>query len=77
MRHREPIDVHVGSKIRALRLSRDFTQHALASLICCPVAYIGAIEDGDERLEPEHMILLARFFEVRPSAFFEGFASPR
>jgi transcriptional regulator with XRE-family HTH domain len=72
MRRGEPIDVHVGAKVRALRLSRHSTQHALANLIGRSVDYIEAIEVGDERLEPEHLILLASFFGVRLSTFFAG-----
>jgi transcriptional regulator with XRE-family HTH domain len=77
MRPRELVDVHVGGKVRALRLARNLALDAVANLICCPVAHIEAIENGDERLDPEHLMLLARFFDVRPSAFFKGIAIPR
>ena len=66
------IDLHVGQRVRALRLAAALsTQHVAHALGLSAEAY-KARENGIERLSAGQLFDLARLFRVAIGSFFEG-----
>lgn len=67
-----PIDKHVGSRIRSLRLSHRLSVSQLASLIGVTERDIERFEDGAIRVGAEILGRVANAFNVRSLSFFDG-----
>jgi transcriptional regulator with XRE-family HTH domain len=65
-----PIDVHVGQRLRSLRLSRDLTQEELGELVGVSYQQIQKYETGTNRISASRLYLLACHLDVGPEYFF-------
>jgi transcriptional regulator with XRE-family HTH domain len=65
-----PIDVHVGQRLRSLRLSKELTQEELGDLVGVSYQQIQKYETGANRISASRLYLLACRLEVGPEYFF-------
>lgn len=66
------IDLHVGSRLRTLRLAHDMRQEALGKLLGISAMQVQKYEHGIDRLSASRMFEIAHLFDVPVTAFFEG-----
>jgi len=78
----DPIDVHVGSKVRARRLLMGLSQDNLAKLIGLTFQQVQKYERGTNRISVSRLIDIAKALKVSVNYFFaenaiesEGFIS--
>jgi len=67
---RTPIDILVGERLRGKRLERRLQQHDLANLIHVPIDTITAYEQGDQRVDPAHLLQFGVLLGVDIAYFF-------
>ena len=67
-----PIDLHVGARIRELRISRGMGQESLARLTGCTFQQIQKYEKGVNRVSCSRLVQIADALVVAPAYFFEG-----
>jgi len=67
-----PVDVHVGARIRASRTFRNFELWELASAIKIPASRLMEYEAGKVRCSPEDLEAIAATLNVRSFLFFNG-----
>lgn len=72
-KRKEPdaIDVHVGRRIRMLRVWRDVSQMALAGAIGVTFQQVQKYEKGTNRVSASRLTDIAAVLDVTPSYFFE------
>lgn len=68
----DPIDVHVGARMRGLRKQRGLTQTELANALGVTFQQVQKYERGANRVSASMMVRAARCLEVAPAYFFEG-----
>lgn len=73
----KPIDVHVGQRLRELRVERNVAQSRLAFSIGVSERDISDMESGALRIAAEQLLSLSEFLAVPISIFFDGFSSTR
>ncbi|WP_246191185.1 helix-turn-helix domain-containing protein [Aureimonas leprariae] len=66
-----PIDVHVGQRLRSLRLDKGLTQEELGASVAVSYQQIQKYETGMNRISASRLYLLARHLGVGPAYFFE------
>lgn len=66
----DPIDVRVGQRIRAYRLSRSMSQEALGSRVGVTFQQIQKYERGTNRVGSSRLLKIARVLDVPVSALF-------
>jgi transcriptional regulator with XRE-family HTH domain len=66
-----PLDLHFGEKLRARRLMMKLSQAALGDAIGVTFQQIQKYEKGSNRISAAVLLLMARFFKVDISYFFE------
>jgi transcriptional regulator with XRE-family HTH domain len=67
-----PIDRHVGARVRMRRLMVGFSQSKLAESLGVTFQQVQKYEKGANRIGASRLQQLARVLEVPPSFFFEG-----
>ncbi|MDR6671229.1 helix-turn-helix transcriptional regulator [Rhizobium sp. 1399] len=70
-----PIDIEVGSKIKAQRRMRGMSQGTLAGTLGISFQQVQKYEKGDNRVSASRLAAIATIFEMPVSYFFEGPAS--
>jgi len=68
----DPIDVEVGSKIKAQRRLSGMSQDTLAAALGVTFQQIQKYEKGTNRVSSSRLAVIARTFGVPPSYFFPG-----
>ncbi len=68
----EPVDVHVGQRLRLLRKERGLSQTALAARVGVTFQQLQKYETGKNRLSASRLYRLAFVLGVDVSAFFVG-----
>ena len=68
----DPIDVYVGSRLRAERLKRRLSQAALAEALDLTFQQVQKYEKGTNRISASKLFEAAKFLEVEIGYFFEG-----
>jgi transcriptional regulator with XRE-family HTH domain len=68
----DPIDVEVGSKIKAQRRLRGMSQDTLAAALGVTFQQIQKYEKGTNRVSSSRLAVIAKTFGVPPSYFFPG-----
>ena len=66
----DPIDVHVGSKVKARRLLMGLSQDSLAKLIGLTFQQVQKYERGKNRISVSRLIDIAKALKVPVSYFF-------
>ena len=67
-----PVDVHVGARVRASRIFRNYELCDLASAVKIPTSCLIEYEVGKARCPPEQLAAIAETLNVRGSFFFAG-----
>jgi transcriptional regulator with XRE-family HTH domain len=62
-----------GATVRALRLSKGWTQEELGHKAGLHPTYIGGIERGERNVGFDNLLKVARAFGVAPADLFSGF----
>jgi transcriptional regulator with XRE-family HTH domain len=81
----DPMDVHIGGRLRRTRIFRDLTRYELARGIGATEREVEAFESGATRIDAQQVRRIGRVLRVRPSFFLrsgrseaaEPAASPR
>ena len=69
---RDPIDVHVGGRLRLLRTARRLSLEELGRRIGVTYQQIQKYETGANRISASTLYRIAQTFEMSPTYFFEG-----
>lgn len=69
---RHPVDVHVGQRIRTLRVLKGLSQEKLAELMECSFQQVQKYESGANRVSASRLYWLANIFLLSTDWFFEG-----
>jgi transcriptional regulator with XRE-family HTH domain len=67
-----PIDKHVGARVRMRRLMLDKTQVDLADALRLSFQQVQKYEKGTNRISSSRMMEMANFLSVEPAFFYEG-----
>lgn len=67
-----PTDVHVGARLRALRLQRGRTQEDVGRALDVTFQQVQKYETGANRISSSRLYQLATFLDVDVPHFFEG-----
>ena len=68
----DPVDRHVGARIRERRLALSVTQADLGCCLSLTAQQIRRIEQGSSSLAPRQILALATRLQVDPGSFLEG-----
>jgi transcriptional regulator with XRE-family HTH domain len=68
----DPIDIHIGGRLRRTRIFRDLTRYDLARGIGATEREVEAFESGATRIDAEQVRKLSRVLRVRPSFFLRS-----
>jgi transcriptional regulator with XRE-family HTH domain len=71
----DPIDAHVGARLRERRIIQGLSQEKLGETLGVTFQQIQKYEKGVNRIGPSRLQLAARLFGVPVNYFFEGSAS--
>jgi len=71
----DPVDVHVGARLRALRAERGLTQSALGAKAGVTFQQVQKYECGANRVSASRLWALAGALEVDVAYFFAGLAA--
>lgn len=72
----DPVDVHVGARLRAMRLGKGLSQTALANAVGVTFQQIQKYEKGVNRISASMLYGIARALAVSLTAFFDGLPDP-
>ncbi|MGZ8363749.1 MAG: helix-turn-helix domain-containing protein [Caulobacteraceae bacterium] len=72
-----PVDKHVGEKIRLKRKAHSVSQERLAEALGLTFQQVQKYERGSNRVSASKLYEIARYFSVPVSTFFEGFNDAR
>ena len=72
-----PVDIHVGSRIRALREMQSRTQSWLGEKIGVSFQQLQKYETGANRCSPSRLCDIGAALDVPPAYFFNGMAGRR
>ena len=67
-----PIDVHVGKRVRACRTMRDLSQSKLGKAINTTFQQVQKYEHGTNRVSASRLLLMSQVLDVPISYFFDG-----
>jgi transcriptional regulator with XRE-family HTH domain len=67
-----PVDVHVGARLKMLRVQRGLSQTAVAEGVGLTFQQIQKYENGSNRISASRLVEFARALGVPIRAFFEG-----
>ena len=69
---RNPADVHVGGRVRSLRISVGMSVEELCASLGVTVEKMHAFESGATRIGPSLLYEVSKLLKCSPTAFFEG-----
>ena len=67
-----PVDIHVGSRLRALRTRRGLSQTNLADKLGLTFQQVQKYESGANRISASKLFAISRITGMTPDYFFEG-----
>lgn len=70
--NRDPVDVHVGGRLRLIRTARRLSLEELGRRIGVTYQQIQKYETGANRVSASTLYRIAKVFETSPTFFFEG-----
>ena len=68
----DPIDKHVGRRVRARRLVLGMSQEKLAKALGLSFQQVQKYEQGTNRISASRLHQIAHILQVPPASFFEG-----
>jgi transcriptional regulator with XRE-family HTH domain len=72
----DPVDTHVGARLRMLRKLKNFSQEKLAQALGLTFQQVQKYERADNRIGASRLYHIAEALGVQVSYFFEGFGKP-
>ena len=72
----DPVDAHVGARLRQARLTAQMSQEELAQALGVSAERIHHYECGAERVGAGRLYLACKLLNVQPTYFFEGYEGP-
>jgi len=72
----DPVDSHVGARLRTLRKLKNFSQEKLAQALGLTFQQVQKYERADNRIGASRLYHIAEALGVQVSYFFEGFGKP-
>jgi transcriptional regulator with XRE-family HTH domain len=72
----DPVDVHVGARLRMLRKLKNFSQEKLAQVLGLTFQQVQKYERADNRIGASRLHQIAEALGVQVSYFFEGYGKP-
>lgn len=63
----------IGSRVRIRRTSRGMTQQELSKVLGIERNDLASFEAGEERVSASLLLRIAKFLDVRPDYFFQGY----
>jgi len=69
---RNPVDVHVGGRVRFLRISAGVSEQELGAALGVTAERMRAYESGATRIGPSLLYDVSKLLQCPPTAFFEG-----
>src|ERR1700716_3897859 len=72
-----PIDIHVGSRVRLRRMMLGMSQEKLGEALGITFQQIQKYEKGTNRISASKLQQISVFLQVQASFFFEGIALPK
>lgn len=73
----DPIDRHLGARLRQLRIERGWSQGELGRRLGTTFQQVQKYESGRNRLSAARLWAAALAFEVELADFFAGYRAPR
>jgi len=70
----QPVQKALGSRIRELRLKREWSQEAFADICGIHRSHMGEIERGETNLTLSTLLVISKHLEVTISSLFKGIA---
>jgi transcriptional regulator with XRE-family HTH domain len=67
-----PVDVHVGARLKMLRIQKQMSQTAVAERVGLTFQQIQKYENGSNRISASRLVEFAQALSVPIRAFFEG-----
>ena len=67
-----PVDVHVGMRVKSQRILLDMSQSELADELGITFQQVQKYENGKNRISAGRLLQIARMFGVSPLYFFES-----
>jgi transcriptional regulator with XRE-family HTH domain len=67
-----PIDRHVGNRVRQLRIQHNISQGTLAKQLGVTFQQVQKYEKGTNRISAGRLVHIAQFLGVTPPYFFDG-----
>lgn len=71
-KQKEPVDKHVGSRIRMRRMMLNMSQEKLGDALGLTFQQVQKYEKGSNRVGASRLQAISNVLEVTPSFFFEG-----
>ena len=68
----DPVDLHIGSRLRMLRMEKNLSLQAVGEGLGVTYQQIRKYESGDNRVSASALYRLAAYFGIDPSYFFHG-----
>jgi transcriptional regulator with XRE-family HTH domain len=72
----DPIDEHVGKRLRECRLQAGLSQAAVAEPLGLCYQVVQRYETGLIRISASTLYRLAQMLDIEPNYFFDGYAGP-
>jgi len=72
----DPVDVHVGARLRVLRKLKSFSQEKLAQALGLTFQQVQKYERADNRIGASRLYHIAEALGVQVGYFFDGFGKP-
>jgi len=69
---KDPVDIHVGKRLRTLRLAKGFTQTQLAEMLGLSFQQVQKYERGANRVSASKLHGISLALGVTPNDFFQG-----
>jgi transcriptional regulator with XRE-family HTH domain len=69
---RNPVDVHVGSRVRSRRIALDFSKKELGAALGGTAETMQKFESGATRIGAKRLLEICNLLKCSPSTFFEG-----
>ena len=76
MADRDPLDVHIGERLRLLRTLRGFSQERLGLALGITFQQVQKYERGANRIGASRLYHMSRVLGVRVTYFFDGMNRP-
>lgn len=76
MREKNPIDEHIGKRLRASRKNKRLSQAKLAEMLGISHQQVQLYESGSSRVAASTLLTISDLLNVSPGYFYEGYEKP-